>query len=348
MLNNIQNILMIRRGAFGDIMFTLPAYYMLKANFPCSKISYLVKESYVQVLQGFPGLDEILIIKKEEYTSKNLLKVWKTVTGLLHTIKEHHFQLVVDFVGHGEQAFLLWASKIEHRWGSIKTSKPVRQCLYTNYFIRNLEKVHFADQHLQLLEKGGLTMFPVNNQYVIPKENLEKAQYLFESWGLALQKPTLYIQPFTGDGIIGKIWPLDRYVMLADYWQKQGIQVLFGGGPEEREQLNFLSGRFPIAAGQADFVTSIALTALSSVVLGGDTGLLHAAVAAGKRVVMLVGPTNFYQFGPYQHPEWAITPPSGNKIEDIGVERVIEATTAAVKDKFSRKEMTELLFAVKV
>jgi ADP-heptose:LPS heptosyltransferase len=329
MLDNIHNILMIRRGAFGDIIFTLPSYHMLKANFPQSKISYLVKDCYAPILQGFPGLDEVLVIKKEEYTSKNLFKVWQTGAGLLHTIKEHHFQLAVDFVGHGEQAFLLWAGKIEHRWGSIKTSKPVRQWFYTNYFVRNLDKVHIADQHLMLLEKGGLKMFPVNNQYVIPQEKMEKAKCLFGNWGLSLQKPTLYIQPFTGDGVFGKMWPLDRYIMLADYWQKQGIQVLFGGSPEERGQLNFLASRFPVAAGQADFVTSIALTALSSVILGGDTGLLQAATAVGKRVVMLVGPTNHYRIGPYRHPEWALKPPSGKIIEDISVEQVLAATTTA-------------------
>jgi ADP-heptose:LPS heptosyltransferase len=249
---------------------------------------------------------------------------------LLHTIKEHQFQLVVDFVGHGEQAFLLWVSGIEHRWGSIKTTKPVRRWFYTNYYTRNHANVHIADEHLKLLEKGGLTMFPINNQYVIPKENLEKAKYLFNQWGLLLQKPTLFIQPFTGDGVPGKIWPLERYVMLADYWQKQGVQILFGGGPKERELLKDIAGRFPVAAGQADFVTSVALTSLSSVILGGDTGLLHAATAVGKRVVMLVGPTNPHRAGPYRHPEWAVKPPSGKIIEDIGTEQVIKATTAAI------------------
>jgi ADP-heptose:LPS heptosyltransferase len=330
MPDKIQNILMIRRGAFGDIIFTLPSYYMLKENFPHSKITYLVKDNYASVLQGFPGLDEVLVINKKEYGSHDLSKLWKVGTDLLHTIKEHHFQLAVDFVGHGEQAFLLWASGIKRRWGSIKTSKPVRQWLYTDYHIRNHPNVHIADEHLKLLEKGGLTMFPVNNQYIIPKENMEKAKSLLTQLGLSLQKPTVYIQPFTGDGVPGKRWPLERYLALADYWQKQGVQVLFGGSPEERKLLSSVADRFPIAAGQADFVTSIALTALASLVLGGDTGLLHAATAVGKRVVMLVGPTNPHRAGPYCHPEWAVKPTNGKIIEDVSVEQVIAATTAAM------------------
>ena len=329
MLNNIQNILMIRRGAFGDIIFTLPSYHLLKANFPNSKITYLAKSDYAEILKGFPGLDDVIIIRKKEYATKNVLKLWEISTDLFHTIKNRNFQLAVDFVGHGEQAFLLWACGIRNRWGSIKGNKPIRQLFYTEYFSRNLANVHLADQHLKLLEKGGLKSFPVNNQYVIPTEYLEKAKYLFQQWGLSPEAPTLYVQPFTGDGVKGKMWPLDRYIAVADYWHKQGLQVLFGGGPGERELLSSVAGLFPVAAGQADFVTSIALTALSSFVLGGDTGLLHAATAAGKRVAMLVGPTNPFRAGPYQHPEWAIKPPVGTNIEDISVEQVIETTRTA-------------------
>lgn len=337
MRDNIENILMIRRGAIGDIIFTLPAYYMLRANFPNSKISFLVKDVYSHVLRGFPGLDEILLIDNKVLSSKNILEIGKMSTDLFHTIRSNNYQLVTDFAGHGEQAFFLWLSGIKHRWGLIKSRKPIRQWFYTNSFIRQLQDVHLIDQHLKLLEQGGLTPFPVKNQYVIPQDNLEKAKILFNNWGLSLQKPTIFIQPFTGDGIAGKIWPLERYVTLAEYWERQGFQILFGGGPSEREKLNDVKTRFPVAAGQADFVTSVGLAALSSIVVGGDTGLLHAALAAGKRTVMVVGPTNYQLIGPYRHPEWAVRPQTGILIENITVEQMIEATNTAINDALARK-----------
>jgi len=335
--DKVENILMIRKGAIGDIIFTLPAYYMLKANFPNSKISYLVKDRYAEVLKGFPGLDEVLPINQQISASKNMLRIWEMGTELCQRIRKNNYQLAVDFAGHGEHAFLLWLSGIKHRWGSTKNKRPVREFFYTNTFIRNLNDVHIIDQHLRLLEKGGLTPFPVKNEYVVPRENLAKAHKLFADLGLSRQKTTLFIQPFTGDGVPGKRWPLDRWVMLAEYWEKQGLQVLFGGGPGEREQLREVAARFPVAAGQADFVTSVGLTALSSVVAGGDTGLLHAALAAGKRTVMVVGPTNHLRIGPYRHPEWAVLPPQGNSIMDISFEQVLEATKTAVKEVHDKK-----------
>lgn len=331
-MQDVENILMIRRGAIGDIIFTLPAYYMLKANFPKSKISFLVKDHYSHILGGFPDIYKVLTINHKELTSKNMLKIWNVSAELFHLIRDN-YQLVVDFAGHGEHALLLWLAGVQHRWGSIGSKKRLRQCFYTNYFVRDLDNVHIIDQHLRLLEKGGLTLFPAKNEYKIPAENLEKAKIFFKKAGLSLGKPTIFIQPFTGDGIPGKAWPLDRYIDVADYWERQGLQILFGGGPAEREKLNHIADRFPVAAGQSDFLTSAGLTSLSSVVVGGDTGLMHAALAVGSRTVMVVGPTNYKTIGPYRHPEWAVRPYSGNVIEDISVEQVLEATRTAIDDR---------------
>lgn len=334
---NVEKILIIRRGAIGDIIFTLPAYYMLKANFPNAKFSYLVKDNYSFVLKGFPDLDQIIPIQNEILASKKIISLWKMSTQLLHTIRKNHFQLVVDFAGHGEQAFLLRLSGIKHRWGLIKSRKPLRSLLYTNTLARQTHGVHLIDQHLKLLEQGGLTRFPVKNEYIVPSENLDKAKALFNRWELSLQKPTVFIQPFTGDGIEGKIWPLERYVLLVEYWKKRGVQVLFGGGPREAEKLKDIATRFPVAAGQSDFVTSVGLAKLSSIVVGGDTGLMHAALAVGKRTVMIVGPTNYQLIGPYRHPEWVVKPQKGNLIEDISVEQVLEATKTAFNDTLIEK-----------
>lgn len=331
MQDHIQNILMIRRGAIGDIIFTLPAYHALRANFPNSRISFLVKDVYAEVLNGFPGLDKVLLLNNQLLNSNNMIKIGKMSIDLYHTIRNDNYQLVVDFAGHGEQALLLWITGIKHRWGLIKSKKPIRQRLYTNSFVRQ-KGMHLIDQHLRLLEQGGLTPTPINNHYIIPQDTLEKAKYLFNTWGLSPHKPTIFIQPFTGDGIVGKIWPLESYVNLAKYWQNQGIQIIFGGGPSEQAKLKDVAVHFPVAAGKTDFITSVGLAALSSVAVGGDTGLLHAALAAGTRTVMAVGPTDSQLIGPYRHPEWAVKPKTGKLIEDISIDQMIEATKTALSE----------------
>lgn len=334
-MRNIENILIIRRAAIGDIIFTLPAYYMLKTNFPNAKISFLTKDIYAPVLKGFPGLDQVLVFDTKALKSKKITEILKSSINLLHTIRLNNYQLAIDYNGQLEHALLLRLAGIKHRWSTIKPGKPLHTLLYTNTYIkqpfsmRNLNgihRMHRIDQQLQLLQQGGLSILPFNNEYFVPMENLEKAKALFEKWGLSFQKPTLFIQPFTNLTTRGKIWPLDRYLALADYWKNKGIQVLFGGGPSDVSNLKNVAAHYPVAAGQCDFITSVGLTKLSSLVVGGDTGLLHAALAAGKRILMLLGPTNYEVIGPYKHPEWTIRPKQGISIEDISIDQVLEST----------------------
>ena len=64
---------------------------------------------------------------------------------------------------------------------------------------------------------------------------------------------------------------------------------------------------------------------LSSVVVGADTGLLHLAVAMGKRVVMLMHSNAPGHSHPFQHADWAVTPPAGKMVSEIPTAAVIEA-----------------------
>jgi len=51
---------------------------------------------------------------------------------------------------------------------------------------------------------------------------------------------------------------------------------------------------------------------LSTVALGGDTGLLHLTVAMGRRVVMLMGHNESGYPHPYEHADWSLAPAPEN------------------------------------
>jgi len=140
----------------------------------------------------------------------------------------------------------------------------------------------------------------------------------------------LFIQPFTSTP--AKNWPLENFLALARHWQARGWQVLFGGGPSDRKALEpALAAGFPVSAGAPLLVTA-GLVKLSTVTVGGVTGLLHLAVAMRKRVVMLVGnPTREPGF-PYQHRDWAISPPAGGNVSEVQVGAVIGACEQALAE----------------
>jgi ADP-heptose:LPS heptosyltransferase len=64
------------------------------------------------------------------------------------------------------------------------------------------------------------------------------------------------------------------------------------------------------------------LLQLSTLVVGGDTGALHLAVAQGKRVLMLMHDSSPGSPMPFQHPDWVVTAPRPEAIAEISVAEV--------------------------
>lgn len=204
-----------------------------------------------------------------------------------------------------------------------------RGWLYTRGAWRN-DGIHLADWNLSILRQCGLPIGRIQNEFVLPADALDEARRFFAASQLDWTKPTLFIQPFTSSP--HKNWPLERYLALAAYWRSQGWQILFGGGPSERAALEpARAAGFPVAAG-TPLLVSAGLVKLSTLTAGGVTGLTHLAVALQKRVIMLIGYPAGEPGFPYQHRDWAVTPPSGGKASEIPVEAVIAACARAIAE----------------
>ena len=106
-------------------------------------------------------------------------------------------------------------------------------------------------------------------------------------------RPTLALLP--GARRATKRWPAVRYGELARLWREEvgGPSLVFHGPGEEelaREAVEASGGR---ASAWTDLALPAVLAAMGRchVAVGGDTGLLHLAGAAGARPVGLFGPT---------------------------------------------------------
>ena len=313
------NILLMRLKSIGDVVFTLPAVHLLRAAFPGAHITFLVSAENAPLLQGFREVDETIVLNRDRYRSGNPLQILTETFTLLKRVRQSRFSLVVDFQGYGETAWLARLSGAPERWASVHAMP--RNWAYTRSFRCNYH-LHPVEWFLNLLHQCGVRPATVRNEFVVPENAVEEARRFFASCQLALDRPTLFIQPFTSTR--GKNWPLDRYFAVARHWRERGRQVLFGGGPADRAALEPAhQAGFPNSAG-VPLLVSAGLAKLSTLTLAGDTGLLHLATAIGKRVAAIIpstAPGNKY---PFQHPEWAITPSTGLTISAIGVEQVIE------------------------
>ena len=321
-----ENILLIRLKSIGDVLFTLPAVHAVRENFPDARLHFLVSKENAPLLRGFAEIDAVIPVDRRTYGSGSFPSACRNTFQLMRGLRQPKFSRTIDFQGYGETAFLSWWTGAPERWGSVY--QMVRGWAYTRGIPR-VDNVHPAEGNLALLRECGLSIGPIHNEYVLPGDALTGARVFFTENKLDAAKPTLFVQPFTSTP--HKNWPLGNYLKLASHWHSQGMQIIFGGGPGDRAALEpARAAGFPISAGVPLLVTG-GLMKLSTLVVGGDTGLLHLAVAIGRRVVMIMrckgnAPTTF----PFQHLDWAIVASPGQPISSIEIRTVIEATRQAM------------------
>jgi len=319
-----ENILLIRLKSIGDILFTLPAVHAVRENFPSAKITFLVSKENASLLRGFRDVNEVIAIDRAALRSGNPFRVVPEFFSLLRRLRAGKFSLVVDFQGYGETAWLARLTGARERWGSVYSTG--RKWAYTRGLKRK-EDLHPTEWNLFLLRECGLKIGAIKNQFVLPDDALAAAKKIFSEHKLDLAKPTLFIQPFTSSP--QKNWPFENYLALANHWRACGVQVIIAGGPTDKPLLDRAQSLGFVIPSSRPRLTDAGLMKLSTLIVGGDTGFMHLAVALEKRVVMLIQRAGPGAAIPFRHPDWIVEPPAGFAVEHIKLEEVLQASVAA-------------------
>ncbi len=323
-MNPPARILIIRLTAMGDVVLTLPAVNALRENFPGAKISFLTTRENADLLRGFKNVDEVLALDRAAFRSGNPLRMGGELFPLLRRLRAGKFSLALDLHGNGESAWLTWFSGAPQRWRL--SYRPGRDWAYTRQ-IKSGSPVHPVESYLRFLKQCGLKIGAPCNGFALPETAVNEACAWFAANRLEVAKPTLYVQPFTSAA--HKNWPLENYLAVARHWRDAGVQIILGGGAGDRVALEPARREgFAVSAGVSLLVTG-GIMQLSTLVLGGDTGALHLAVAQGRRVLMLMREAKIVSATPFQHPEWVIAPPNNRLIASIQTDKVIQACASA-------------------
>ena len=325
-MNTSGKILVVRLTAIGDVVLTLPAVSVLRPNFPEAHITFLTTKENSPLLRGFRDVNEVIAIDRNRLRGKNIFRSAGELIRLLRRLRSGKFALAVDLQGNGESAWLVRLTGARQRWGVIHKSS--RRWAFTQCADRQRE-MHAAEMHLALLRQCGLKTDNVRNEFVLPVEALEAARAFLAAKNIPADKPLLFVQPFTSSP--HKNWPLENYLALARHWQTSGWQIVFGGGPADGPALEpARAAGFAVSAGVPLLVTG-GLMQLSKLIVGGDTGALHLAVAQGKRVIMLMNHNRPGRPHPFRHPEWSLLPPVDRKIDTIHLDTVIALCEQALE-----------------
>jgi ADP-heptose:LPS heptosyltransferase len=290
-------ILVVRLGAVGDVVRTLPAASALRAGFPGAHLVWLVEPAARSILAGQPWIDEVLVFPRAELATAVRRGRWLRCAALLarfvRELRRRRFDLVVDFHSIAKSALLARASGARIRVGyASPQGREVSWWLATrrarlaarrlSRFARNQGLVEF----LGLPAKPGAAPLRLD-----PKARRRMAEAVGGVAPVALHPGTSAATPY-------KRWQPERYAEVARALGKEGLPcvVTFGPTPEERARAEAVvaaaGGTARLAPESGSLPELAALLERCLVFVGSDSGPLHLASLVGTPVVQLLGPTD--------------------------------------------------------
>ncbi len=295
----LRKVLLVRLGALGDIVLTIPAQQYMHERIPEAEIHWLVEPTYLPLLSCVPGIHRIWTADTKRW--RRGLHQAREIPELLRSLRAEHFDEAIDFQGLLKSASLARLSGARRVRGFSR--REVREKSAALFYTERISTSR-AERH-QLLHHVDLLVPPIYEGPISARFPLELPESLEEQMNRRLREvadsPPLLLN--LGGGWETKRWAPERFGELAVRIDRElGIPVLFtiGPGEEELAERALSSSEMPRdRCLQIGLLELAALCRRSRLMVAGDTGPLHLAVAMGTPTVAILGPALAWRTGPF-------------------------------------------------
>jgi len=289
-------ILIVRLGALGDLVHTIPAAAALRRRFPAARIDWAVDTRHAPLVGLVEVVDRVVPLQGRSAAA------W---VQLVRDLRPARYDVALDFQGLMKSAVIARASGAGRVIGfSIwhlreKTARP---------FYSEVEPdgpfTHVIEKNLRMTQALGVTdttvEFPLRRVASGARDDVCRRA---AGRAIALLNP--------GAAWPNKRWPASRFAEVAAFLHDvHGMHacVLWGPGEEAlaREVVAVSAG----AAHLAPPTTTPDLLEIcrsAAIMVSGDTGPLHIAGAAGTPLVAIFGPTDPARNGPWSAADVAVS-----------------------------------------
>ncbi|MBC8137758.1 MAG: glycosyltransferase family 9 protein [Fibrella sp.] len=304
--------LVVLPGALGDIMMGSVILPALRDRYPDAHITWLTHYTAQEAIEANPYVDEILIWDGMYWKRKVRTLAWfpwfKAMLVFRGELRGRNFDTFISLqadewpslaLGSGANVKIGVFDTFRRFFGDRKTSGYTR--FYDHSFAFPDLPEHRIDQYLLSLDALGIPK-PADKRITLgyTQEDRAAADRFKAANGLDPGEPFVILVPMTS--WYTKCWSGDRFVALGNTLARRGYRVVLSGSPKEAEAVRTLAARFEIppvvVAGELCFRASAALIDDASLVVSGDTGPMHAAVALETPYVALFGATSPAWYGP--------------------------------------------------
>ena len=265
-----RRILVVRGGAIGDFVLTLPVFAALRAAHPQAEIGVLGSRECGELAVAGGLADEVRSLEGREWAGF-FVENGDWDEGVCEWLAG--FDLVVSFLHDPEGVFETNVCRVSGARFLAGCHRPADGTGETAAIV--------LLRSVKLLEIS--TACTVPNLQLSPTEPNE------------LKRDVLAVHP--GSGSVAKNWPEESWAEFLSDWLKQtDTKLLIIGGEAEAERVARLSARLPSARHRvllrAPLVDVACALARCRVFVGHDSGITHLAAAVGLPGVVLWAATD--------------------------------------------------------
>jgi lipopolysaccharide heptosyltransferase I len=339
-------LLVVRLGAMGDILHSMPAVTALRRAHPEWSIGWAIEPQWRGLFCAngcqpgtatMPLVDRIHIVPAKRWAKSPLSpSTWSDMRRVRRELRAGEYDMVVEMQGAVRAAMVARWARTRRIVGEAKPrERPARWFFDEKVPTRG---VHVIEQSLEVAN----ALFGEDLPLLLPLLPCDPAA---EARAGELPQPFVVLSPGAGWG--AKRWPPDRYGAVAQRLTEAGYAVVINVGPAEEH----LGQEIVASSGGAaqmlvlNMAELIAVTRRAALAIAGDTGPLHLASALGRPVVGIYGPTDPARNGPFHCPNRVLRHPES--VRDHARRREPEAGLLTITPEAVTDAALELLREVR-
>ncbi|RQV95121.1 MAG: lipopolysaccharide heptosyltransferase II [Calditrichaeota bacterium] len=282
-MDKYKKILIVQTAFLGDVILITPLIRAVHELIPAALIDVLIIPQTVGALKNNPHLHQVLTFDKRK---NKILAFWK----ILKILRKNRYDLAITPHSSSTTAYLLRLAGISERLGFDRWHASKHLTLKApHYDDRGWHKIQ---KNLHLLSVFTEREFSMQTELFPSREDkLQALQWLSEI--KYPEKPIIALAP--GSVWNTKRWPEEYYAELCRLISKHEVNLIFIGGPEEKDICDRVIQSAGITglnfAGRTKILESAALIELCDLLICNDSGAMHIANAMKTDVMAFFGPT---------------------------------------------------------
>lgn len=288
-------ILVVQTAFLGDLLLSTVLLREIRRARPKAPIHLVCRRGFGTLMKGLGLIDEVHEIKKGDSS---------TYKDAHSELEKHRFEWILcphpsirsaQFV---QGLFAGQTISFTRGWNALHFSKtvmspdlpdPLRQLSLLKPVVPHLEE--------RMAKWGGIDWNAKSTEGFlteVPDElSMEMKSRLLRESPVTPVAPRSWVL-FPGSVWPTKQWPEEHYEALAQKLIAENVQILWLGGPDEKEVCQRLAERLPRTrslAGQLSLWESLVVLSRAEGVIANDSGGQHMAAIAGAPVLSIFGPT---------------------------------------------------------